>query len=355
MALFQANKNLSDSLTDPGGPVPVSVIIPAYNEAQGIGPQVAAVRRVLVEHAIPHEIIVVDDGSDDGTSQAALGAGAEVVQQPENRGYGAALKAGINTASHEHLVIIDADGTYPAREIPALLRLLDDADMAVGARIGSEVHVPLARRPAKWLLTKMAVRIAGRPIPDLNSGLRVFRREVVRQYFPILSNQFSFTTTITLAYLADGYRVVYHPIDYYQRVGRSKIVPRHFMDFIMLLLRTAILFEPMKIFVPVALALGGLGALKVLFDVLSFGPRTGSYGISLIFQPVISTSAILLLLAALQVLLFGMVADGLIRRIARHGPPLIRSRGLRYLAPAADAGTAPTAGPVEESALAEEP
>jgi glycosyltransferase involved in cell wall biosynthesis len=335
-------------------PRAVSVIIPAYNEANGIGPQVDAVRRVMAEHAIPCEIIVVDDGSSDDTPHAALSAGAFVVQQPENRGYGAALKVGISAASHEYIVIIDADGTYPAHEIPTLLRLLDGADMVVGARIGNDVHVPLARRPAKWLLTKMAVRIAGRPIPDLNSGLRVFRREVVRQYFPILSNQFSFTTTITLAYLADGYRVLYHPIDYYQRVGRSKIVPRHFMDFIMLLLRTAILFEPMKIFVPVALALGGLGVLKVVFDVLSFGPRTGSYGISLIFQPVISTSAILLLLAALQVLLFGMVADGLIRRIARHGPPLIRSQGLRFLEPRTATGEVEAVEPVPETALVEE-
>jgi hypothetical protein len=231
-------------------------------------------------------------------------------------------------------VIIDADGTYPADQIPTLLALLEDADMVVGARIGEVVHTPLARRPAKWILTRLAQRVAGQAIPDLNSGLRAFRRSCVGQYLPLLSNQFSFTTTLTLSYLADGYRVLYHPVNYYPRIGRSKIVPHHFMDFMMLLMRTAILFEPMKIFLPLALFSGLLGVLKLLFDVISFGPRTGSFGPSIFFQPVISTSAILLLLAGLQLLLIGMVADGLFKRMARHNAPLVRSHAVRFYDPA---------------------
>ena len=260
-------------------------------------------------------------------------AGARVVQQIENRGYGAALKLGIGAAEHDRIVIIDADGTYPAEDIPKLLELLEGADMVVGARVGDNVHVPFSRRPAKWLLTRVAERVAGRPIPDLNSGLRVFRRQCARQYFPLLSNQFSFTTTLTLSYLADGYHVVYHPINYHERIGKSKIVPRHFMDFMMLLMRTAILFDPLKIFLPLALLLGLLGILKVVFDVLSFGPRTGSFGLSFIFQPVLSASAILLLLAGLQLLMIGMVADGLFKRMARHDTPLIRSHAVRLYDP----------------------
>ena len=313
---------------------PVSVVVPAYNEVQGIGPQLDAIHRVLAGASIQYEIIVVDDGSRDGTAEAALQGGARVVQQIENRGYGAALKLGIGAAEHDCIVIIDADGTYPAEDMPKLLDLLEDADMVVGARIGSIVHVPLSRRPAKWLLTRVAERVAGRPIPDLNSGLRAFRRQCAKQYFPLLSNQFSFTTTLTLSYLADGYRVVYHPINYYERVGKSKIVPRHFMDFMMLLVRTAILFDPLKIFLPLALFLGLLGILKVVYDVLSFGPRTGSFGLSIIFQPVLSSSAILLLLAGLQLLMIGVVADGLFKRMARHDTPLIRSQAVRIYYPA---------------------
>ncbi len=309
---------------------PVSVILPAYNEEQAMGSQLAAIHAALDSRGMPYEIIVVDDGSRDGTAEAALRCGARVVQQVENRGYGAALKLGITAAENDCIVIIDADGTYPADQIPRLLELLENADMVVGARTGAVVHVPLVRRPAKWVLTRLAERVAGRAIPDLNSGLRAFRRPCAKQYFSLLSNQFSFTTTLTLSYLADSYRVLYHPINYYPRIGQSKIVPRHFMDFMMLLLRMAILFEPMKIFLPLALFFGLLGGLKVVFDVFSFGPRTGSFGLWILFQPVLSTSAILLLLAGLQLLLFGMVADGLFKHVARHDTPLVRSHAVRF-------------------------
>ena len=191
------------------------------------------------------------------------------------------------------------------------------------------MHIPWVRRPAKWVLGWLATRIAGQPIPDLNSGLRAFRRECVKQYFAILSNRFSFTTTATLALLADDYRVVYHPIDYYRRIGQSKITPRHFMDFMILVLRMAMLFQPLKIFVPLALACGVLGLLKVAFDIVALFPRASTFGWSLLYQPVLSTSAILLLLVGLQVLLIGMVADGVLRRIAQHNKPLSRLAGDR--------------------------
>lgn len=316
----------------------ISVILPAYNEAQAMVPQLAAIRSALDGHGIPYEIVVVDDGSLDGTAEVALRCGARVMQQVENRGYGAALKLGIAAAAHDCIVIIDADDTYPADQIPRLLELLQNADMVVGARIGPVVHVPLIRRPAKWILTRLAERVAGRAIPDLNSGLRAFRRSCARQYFPLLSNQFSFTTTLTLSYLADGYHVLYHPINYYPRIGQSKIVPRHFLDFMTLLMRMAILFEPMKIFLPLALFCGLLGVLKVMFDVISFAPRTGSFSLAFIFQPVLSTSAIMLLLAGLQLLLIGMVADGLFKRMARHNAPLVPSRAVRFYNPPGTVG-----------------
>ncbi|MEP7340990.1 MAG: glycosyltransferase family 2 protein, partial [Acidobacteriota bacterium] len=209
----------------------VSVIIPAYNEQDAVGPQVASVRAALQRSGIAHEIIVVDDGSQDGTTEEAVRAEARVLRHLKNRGYGAAIKTGIAAAKYETIAITDADGTYPSEQIPALLEILKTADMAVGARTGANVSIPLIRKPGKWMLRWLAERIAGQKIPDLNSGLRVFRRELAMQYFPVLSNKFSFTTTITLALLADDYHVAYHPIDYYARVGQSKIVPRHFMDF----------------------------------------------------------------------------------------------------------------------------
>jgi glycosyltransferase involved in cell wall biosynthesis len=310
---------------------PLSVVIPAFNEELAVRDQVNAIQRVLDAEGMDYEIIVVDDGSLDSTAEKAAEAGARVLRHLENRGYGASLKTGIDAAQFETIVISDADGTYPSDQIPGLLGKLETADMVVGARTTRVSHVPLVRRPAKWILGKLANQIAGRNIPDLNSGLRVFRRDCVKQYFPILSNKFSFTTTVTLALLADDYRVVYHPIDYHARVGHSKIRPRHFMEFIMLVLRMAMLFQPMKIFVPLALACMSLGVFKVIFDIVSYIPRTGEFSWSFLFQPVLSTSAILLLLVGLQLLLIGMVADGALRRIAQHNGPLLRSHGVRVI------------------------
>jgi glycosyltransferase involved in cell wall biosynthesis len=307
--------------------LPVSVIIPAYNEEHSVVQQVSAVRRVLEGCGITHEVLVVDDGSTDGTARQALLARARLLQHPENRGYGASLKTGILAAEYETIVIIDADGTYPPEEIPNLLVHLQTADMVVGARVGENVHIPWVRQPAKVFLRLLAARIAEKPIADLNSGLRAFRRECIKQYFPVLSNRFSFTTTSTLSYLADDYRVVYHPINYFPRVGKSKIVPWHFMDFMILILRMSMMFNPLKVFVPLALTFGGLGVLKTVYDIAALFARSPSRDWSLLLQPVLSTSAVLLLFVGLQLLMIGMVADGVVRRIAQHNRPLVASHG----------------------------
>jgi len=310
-------------------PKPISVVIPAFNEEAAVGSEVEAVQRVLNEHGIVHEIIVVDDGSEDHTAQKAILAQARVLRHPVNRGYGAAIKTGILAANNDIIVITDADGTYPADAIPTLVAKLETADMVVGARTGKEVHIPMIRRPAKLFLGWLASRIAGQHIPDLNSGLRAFRRQCVSQYFSILSNRFSFTTTGTLALLADDYLVVYHPINYYQRVGKSKITPRHFMDFIVLVLRMAMLFQPLKVFTPLAFSCGFFGVSKVVYDVASLFPRAGHFDWSLLYQPVLSTSAILLLLVGLQLLLIGMVADGVVRRIGQHNRSMAPTYAIR--------------------------
>ena len=307
---------------------PVSVIIPAYNEEGGVGSQVEAIRRILLAHRITHEIIVVDDGSDDGTAEAARRAHARVLRHLKNRGYGASLKTGIIAAKYNLIAITDADGTYPADQIPVLLEKLERADMVVGARTGENVHIPWVRKPGKLVLGRLANLIAGRRIPDLNSGLRVFRRDCAIQYFSVLSNRFSFTSTITMALLADDYHVVYHPINYYQRIGKSKIVARNFLDFIILVLRMAMLFQPLRVFAPFVFALGLCGFIKVAFDVMAAIGRHGLLDWALLTEPVLSTTAVLLLLASFQLLLIGMVADGVLRRIARHSQPLVLSHAV---------------------------
>jgi nucleotide-binding universal stress UspA family protein len=309
-------------------PTPISIILPAYNEEAAVALQVRSIEEVMQSHGLKHEIIVVDDGSEDASAEKAMEAGARVQRKPENRGYGAAIKTGILAAQYDTIVIIDADGTYPPDQIPQLVRKLQTADMVVGARTGAEVRIPWVRRPAKWLLGLLANRVSGQSIPDLNSGLRAFRRDCVTQYFSILSNKFSFTTTVTLALLADDYRVVYHPINYYRRVGKSKITPRNFIDFTILVLRMAMLFQPLKIFAPLALACILLGIAKAVADVVTVVSRAAVVDLSILQQPIMSTSSVLLLLVGLQILLIGMVADGVLRRIGQGNRDLVPSRAV---------------------------
>ncbi len=297
---------------------PVTVIIPCYNEERGIASVVSEIRTVLTGRGLRHEILVVDDGSADSSANAALSAGARVVRHRSNRGYGAALKTGITSATHSLIVIIDADGTYPAAYIPELVRMLERADMAVGARTGANVNIPLVRRPAKWLLNRLANYMSSSQIPDLNSGLRAFRRDVATQYFGILPNQFSFTTTITLAMHCDKYAVVYLPIDYLPRTGKSKIVPWDAASFLVLILRTAMLFRPLRVFLPVVFLCLVYGVSKMLIDFTH--------------QPNISASALLAFSSALQILLIGMVGDAIATRLGRmtQGPPsVLRGEELR--------------------------
>ena len=307
----------------------ISVIIPAYNEEGAVGAQVVSVRETLDSFGISHEIIVVDDGSVDATAEKAIEAGARVLQKPKNQGYGAAIKTGIVAAANDIIVIMDADGTYPSDQIPYLIRKLETADMVVGARTGTDVNIPLVRRPAKWFLGRLANRVSGTSIPDLNSGLRTFRRDCVRQYFPILSDKFSFTTTVTLALLADGYGVEYHPINYFRRLGKSKITPRNFFDFTILVLRMAMLFQPLKIFVPLAFTCSVLGVLKAIADIATVYTRVAVVDISTVQQPMLSISAVFLMLGGLHILLIGMVADGVLRRIGQDNRRLTPSYAVR--------------------------
>lgn len=245
--------------------VPFTVVVPAYNEEGGIGPSLRELQEVLADHS--YELIVVDDGSVDDTARIAREAGATVLSQPENRGYGASLKTGIRAAKHDRIVITDADGTYPASAIPKMVAALDDYEMVVGARTGANVNIPLVRRPAKWALRKLASFLAGREIPDLNSGLRAMRRELVRRYEHILPSGFSFTTTITLSALCRDHLVRYEPIDYHARVGDSKIRTRHAFDFLLLIVRTIVYFNPLKVFLPLGAVFVLAGAGKTAYDI----------------------------------------------------------------------------------------
>ncbi len=286
----------------------ITVVIPAFNEEGAIAGVLQELRETLRSAEIECEIIVVDDGSTDATAREAKRAGARVFRHRSNRGYGAALKSGIAAATHDVVAITDADGTYPARYLPELVEALDKADMVVGARTGANVHIPAVRRPAKWALNRMANYVSGATIPDLNSGLRVFHRNVVMQYFPILPDQFSWTSTITLALHCDKYAVTYIPIDYRRREGKSKIVPWDAGSFAVLILRAAMLFRPLRVFIPLVALCFGYGIVKALVDVAFTGDRN------------ISATAVLMLISGLIILLIGMLGDAIATRLGRLSP-----------------------------------
>ncbi|MAF67425.1 MAG: glycosyl transferase family 2 [Planctomycetes bacterium] len=287
----------------------VTIVVPAYNEEGGIGGVVD--RLCALELGVPTELLIVDDGSSDGTAAALVELGARhpaltVVRHRENSGYGAALKTGFARARHDVVVITDADGTYPESSIAELLERIDDgADMAVGSRTGGDVHIPLIRRPAKAFLRWMASFLAGTPIPDLNSGLRAFRREFVLAYLPILPQGFSFTTTITLAALTNGHAVDYVRINYAAREGRSKIRPvRDTLGFLALILRTVLYFNPLKVFYPLA------GVMVIPLALLLYRD------LFLGDQPNLGDSTVVLFVAVVQILSVGLLAD-LIEKKAR--------------------------------------
>lgn len=282
-------------------PEPVSIIIPVYNEEGAIASTLATVDATMRPTGRVYEVLVVDDGSADGTAQALASSGVRVVRHRANRGYGASLKTGIRATTHPLIAILDADGTYPIARLPELLEMADEADMVVGARTGASVHVPALRRPVKWLLTRVANLLSGHRIPDLNSGMRVFRRDLAERFFGLYPEGFSFTSTITLASHINGYRVEYMPIDYYRRTGASSIRPvRDTLNFFLLIVRMVVTFRPLNVFLPTAAALLVLGAVKAALDY----ERTGAFGVG----------AAILILTAIQIALMGLLADLVTRR-----------------------------------------
>ncbi len=203
----------------------VSVVVPAFNEAASVGQTIQELKDALQPNADwQWEIIVVDDGSTDDTANVAETAGARVIRHPQNTGYGRALKTGIEGSCHDVIAIIDADGTYPAKELPTLIALYGKGfDMVVGARTGPHYRQSWIKWPLRLLLRGIVEWVSGRRIPDINSGFRIFNRNVYALFSRHLCDTFSFTTSLTLAMILNSHSVKYHPIDYAPRVGSSKV------------------------------------------------------------------------------------------------------------------------------------
>ncbi|MCB9784867.1 MAG: glycosyltransferase family 2 protein [Candidatus Omnitrophica bacterium] len=268
-----------------------SVLVPAFNEAQTIHEVVDAIRS---QHP-DFEVTVIDDASTDSTGDLAEKAGANVIRRKTNQGYGAALKEGLRQAKGEFVLFMDADGQHRAEELSKLIEEIEGADMVVGSR-PKEILVR-SRSWGKKFLAWIANYLSRQEIPDLNSGFRVLRKEAALSYLPILPNGFSLTTTITLAMLKDGREVRYVPIEGSPRKGGESQVRmvRDGMGTLLMILRVIMLFDPLRVFTPIALVQIVLGVLYTFYTVVS--------------DTNITETSPMLLLSGFGFLFFGLLAD----------------------------------------------
>ncbi len=266
-------------------PSSISVVIPAYNEAGAIEATLHRLKTVAQDHHWSLEVIVVDDGSSDETSAIAKKALVQVIRHPTNGGYGLSLQHGITAAKNEIVAITDADGTYPVEALPELVRMVeeDGFDMAVGARQGSEYRRGWWKYPARVLFRWLTEYISGRSIPDVNSGLRVFKKSSILPYLLHTCLGFSFTTSITAIFFLNGLFVGYHPITYGKRIGQSKV--RHFRDTLrtaQILVSVMARFNPIKLFLLLAVLTGIVGVGGVGVGILAASSVIVGVGIGLV-------------------------------------------------------------------------
>jgi len=241
----------------------VSIVIPAYNEEEAIGPILESLKTLQLDA----EVIVVDDGSKDKTAEIALRHGARVVSHAINCGYGRSVKDGVRAAMTDIIIVTDADGTYPIDQIPVLLKRFNQGlDMVVGARKGAAYRGSFFKMIARFCLQSLVEFATGRTIPDVNSGLRIFRRAESQKYFPDICDGFSFTTTITLVYLLTHHMVAFEPIPYHKRVGHSKVkLLKDTLRTLQYITECLVRYNPLKLFILICIFTLLLGAIGTFF------------------------------------------------------------------------------------------
>lgn len=287
-----------------GTAVDVSVVLPVYNEVTHLAEEIKRIQTAMDASEYSYEIIAVDDGSTDGSGDRLRQLeGITVIRFVDNRGAGTARKVGTRKARGRVVVWTDVDMTYPNEEIPALVKELNGYDQVVGARRTEEGTVKLLRVPAKWFIRRLASYLAETRIPDLNSGFRAFRRDVALQFLHMLPKGFSCVTTMTMAFLTNGYSVKHLPIDYAARAGESKFHWRKdTRKYLTQVIRLIMSYNPLRIFVPVGFGLLLLATAKLGWD-LWVRP--------LQFQ--IAANTLLLFFVSFQVFAIGLLADLVVR------------------------------------------
>jgi glycosyltransferase involved in cell wall biosynthesis len=280
------------------GSVDVSIVLPVFNEAGHLDDEIERIRKTMDDSRYSYEILVVDDGSTDGSSERLQRIdGIRLLQFATNRGSGSARKYGTQAARGTVVVWTDVDMTYPNDTIPELVDQMEGFDQVVGARTSEEGTIKLLRGPAKWMIRRLASYLTGVRIPDLNSGFRAFRREVALPYLHLLPRGFSCVTTLTMSFLSNGYSIRYVPIDYAARAGESKF---HWWKdtkrYLIQVVRMTLMWEPMRVFGPPAAVLGLVGVGKLIYDLVDKDFR-------------VATNTVVILGVAFALGLIGMISD----------------------------------------------
>ncbi len=289
--------------------VKFSIIIPVYNEGEGVKDTIEDLKDFLEKSELKalYEIIIVDDGSTDGTSEILNKiSGIRLIKHKKNKGYGAAIKTGVKNSENDYICIKDADGTYPKEAIKDLLSFMPEYDMAVGARRGETIKSQSLRNFAKFFLILLVKILTGIKVPDLNSGLRVFKKNLFNEYEHLFPEGFSLTTTITVCSIASDRSVKYLPIDYYPRKGSSKIHPiTDTYNFFIIILRTVLYFKPLKILMPIGLGLIFLSAAIAIFS-------------GLFLEKILDTTAAIIFMSGVQVFILALVADLIVNKFKKN-------------------------------------
>jgi glycosyltransferase involved in cell wall biosynthesis len=274
--------------------VELSIVVPVYNEEKAAVYFLKELKKVLKTMKISHEVIVVDDASSDRTYERIKKVkGIKLIRHPYNKGYGASLKTGTRHSKGKYVLFIDGDGEHDPNNIKKLVKHRKDFDMVVGAR---KFHSSFPRMVAKKILTSFANYLSGIKIPDLNSGLRLVKRNILAEYLDSLPNRFSLTSTLTMIFVRSGYSIKYVPVNIRKRKGKSKISPfKDFVNFFILLMKTSLIFSPLRVFLPVSVFFFVTGVVYLVYNVLLYSD--------------VPDSAIFLLTTSVIIFFFGFISD----------------------------------------------
>lgn len=248
----------------------VSVCIPVYNEKEALRPSILELKAAMDALPYSYEIIVVDDGSDDGCIDDILDLDLRVLRHKKRFGGGVARVTAMRFARGRIILQSDADGTYPGDKIPEMLKTMEHADMVIGARRRESAR---DWRPAriimKWIMKSLASVLVGRNIPDLNSGMRAYDRTLGLRYHYLYPKGHSIMSTMTLSFMTEGHRVEFVPIDYRQRLGKSSFHPmRDTYNYLVTTVRTVVNFDPLRVLMPVAAVLFGLALISTIRNLI---------------------------------------------------------------------------------------